>query len=117
MNSRDVSRAHLEAELERFFYKRVKLMGGYPVKNAPTEAGVPDRMVLFFGTVYLVELKQVGEDLSPIQRIWHSRAAERYGVRPVVLHGKAEVLDWIRDVVAAAGPKSRAPRTRVRAVG
>jgi hypothetical protein len=39
--------ANPEAVLEELFQKRVRLMGGWSVKLAPMEAGIPDRLVIF----------------------------------------------------------------------
>lgn len=97
--------APLESRLEMFFRHRVRLLGGYTVKLAPTEKGIPDRLVFFpGGRMYLVELKTAGGRVSPAQRTWHQKVRDRYGVKVHVLSGQQEIVDWVRDVVDSLGP-------------
>lgn len=85
-----------EAALERFFRQRVRVLGGYTFKLAPTEPGVPDRLVLLpGGRIYLVELKADRGTLRPAQVEWHKRAA-RLGTQVYTLYGRTGVLEWIR---------------------
>lgn len=106
-----------EANLEGFFRKRVRLVGGYTIKLAPTERGIPDRMVMFpGGRMFLVELKQPNEDPSPIQQVWHTRMRESYGIQVWVLRGEQDVIRWLRAVVSATDPQTNKhgrPRKRV----
>lgn len=89
----------LEAELEGKFRQQVKLHGGYTIKLAPTESGVPDRLVVFpGGRMYLVELKTEDGTVSPIQRHWHARLAAR-GAPVHVLFGLKQMNQWIGHVV------------------
>jgi len=100
------SNAGLESSLEEFFRARVRALGGDVVKMAPMQAGIMDRMVLFPNRrVYFVELKREGEDLSPIQRVYHDRMFTRFGIRIHVLHGRKEVLDWLRRTVVGASDR------------
>lgn len=101
-----------ERELETFFWKRVRLVGGRPFKLAPTTAGIPDRLVFFpQGKLYLVELKREGESPSPVQVVWHGRLREM-GHEVIVLRGRAEILDWLRQVVDSLGPQNKKPGRR-----
>ena len=87
-----------EAQLETIFRDRVRSLGGLAIKMAPTERGVPDRMaVMPGGRIYLVELKTETGVLSPIQRHWHDRLAER-DVGVVVLRGEGGVKEWVRHI-------------------
>jgi hypothetical protein len=105
-----VADSTLESGLEGFFRKRVRLVGGYTVKLAPTEAGIPDRLVILpGGRMRLVELKTESGALSPIQRVLHSRLAE-LGVEVVVLYGRNAVIRWLREEFLAADPQSKRPR-------
>lgn len=93
---------HRESELEAFFAKRVKLLGGAAIKLAPINPGVPDRLVLMPpGTLHLVELKTEVGLLSPIQRHWHDQAA-KIGIHVDTLHGKADIVNWLRERIDAA---------------
>lgn len=114
----ELERARLEANLEAFFRKRVRLVGGYTIKLAPTEAGVPDRLAIFpGGRMYLVELKRDDTDLSPIQRVWHERLRLGYGVKVYTLHGREGILAWLRQVVSATDVASKRGRPATKRVG
>jgi hypothetical protein len=113
-----VGKAHLEASLEAFFYRRVRLLGGHCIKLAPTERGVPDRLVLLpGGRKYLVELKREGGSLSAIQIAWHGRM-KSLGHEVVVLEGKEQIIQWLRrtteqwDIMQREQARAAARRTR-----
>lgn len=101
-----------EAKLEAFFRKRVQLLGGYTIKLAPTEAGVPDRLVLMpGGRMYLVELKTDTGPLRPIQQHWHNMLLERTGVKVWIVRGQEGVVHWLRRVTVES-TENRRPRAR-----
>jgi hypothetical protein len=105
----------LERYLEGFFRERVRLLGGHTIKLAPTEAGVPDRLVLFpGGRMYLVELKRDGGALRPIQELWHNRM-RRLGTNVHVLYGREGIVRWLAQVVESMGPQNGKPGRRPRA--
>jgi hypothetical protein len=105
--------APLESAEERFFFDRATMLGALVIKMAPMQAGVPDRLVIFPGQrVYFVELKRLGGTLSPIQQVYHDRMLRRYGIRIVVLHGREEIVEWLRRVVGASDPRAGRPRTK-----
>jgi hypothetical protein len=83
----------LENQLEDRFRRRIKAAGGQSVKIVSSVRGVPDRMVLHDGDVFLVELKTDTGKLSASQVVWHARAAD-VGVKVVVLRGKAQLDCW-----------------------
>lgn len=88
-----------ERVLEEYFRKRVRMLGGQTYKVAPTEAGMPDRLVLWpVGRVLLVELKKDDGKVSFIQRVWHEKAA-RAGVTVHVLYGRAGIDSWLRSLI------------------
>ena len=104
-----------ERNLEQLFYRSVRAAGGVVEKVAPTRAGMPDRIVLLpGGRVYLVELKRDRENPSPIQKIWHERAAA-LGTTVVVLRGAAEIMAWLEETCYNAS--DRELRRHRRAVG
>lgn len=93
-----------EAELEAWFRRRVRLLGGQTIKLAPTEAGVPDRLVIMpRGRLFLVELKTETGEVSKIQQHWH-REIMKLGVTVHVLYGIAGVTRWLREVVEGYAP-------------
>jgi len=105
-------RAHLESELEAFFVKRVRMLGGRAFKFVPLVAGVPDRIVFWpDGRTFLVELKQEGEKPEPIQEVWHSRFAAM-GHPVVVIDTRAGVLEWLRKVVDSSPLDSKSTLRR-----
>ena len=83
----------LESLAERLLHDRVMAAGGLCPKLAPTDAGIPDRLVIWEGRVYLVELKRPGGRVRPIQVAWHNRARQT-GVEVVLLSGTVEVAAW-----------------------
>jgi hypothetical protein len=93
---KDVVVPELESALEGFFQKRIRLVGGYSIKLAPTERGIPDRLAIMpVGRMFLVELKAEGGVLSPIQKAFHERMRET-GVNVVTLYGRGQIIDWLR---------------------
>lgn len=89
--------SHVEANLEQFFRRRVRLVGGRSSKIT-AEKGCPDRLVLMpGGRIYLVELKTERGRLEPAQVVWCQRAAA-LGTKVHVLYGKTGVLAWLRDI-------------------
>jgi len=76
-----------ESKLETSFAAAIREAGGKIYKIPATQtSGMPDRMVLFGGRVYLVELKAERGVVSPRQRIVHTEMADAgvvvYIVRP-----------------------------------
>jgi hypothetical protein len=87
-----------ESALEQMLFRQVRARGGIAVKLAPTQAGVPDRLILLpEGRHVLVELKADGGRVSPAQTLWHQRSAA-IGHPVIVLRGRAEVDAWLSDV-------------------
>lgn len=90
-----IDNVHLESNLEDFFRKAVRAAGGRATKITSMDKGLPDRLVMMpGGRMYLVELKAVGGSLSPIQVVWHERAAE-IGTIVATLTGREQVTAWI----------------------
>lgn len=84
-----------EAEIERYFVKRVKALGGYSYKfRSITLRGVSDRIAcLPNGETWFVELKKPGGRLSPLQEIFAEQMAtarQHYAV----LWSKEGVDSW-----------------------
>lgn len=102
------TRKELEASLEAHFNRSVRLIGGRAVKLAPTEKGVPDRLVLLpGGRVFLVELKTDIGRTSAAQDLWHERAAA-LGTVVQVLVGRYGIDLWLRQVnTHIDGPATR----------
>lgn len=76
------------------FAKRVRDLGGISYKFMPIVAGSPDRVCLLpGGVVKFVELKAVGGQLRPVQKLWHERAAA-LGVVVDVITGADAARAW-----------------------
>ena len=85
----------LEERVEGRLIKRVRQAGGMTIKNIPTVAGVPDRLVILPGNrIWFVELKSPTGSLRRAQEAWARKAAKR-GVHVVVLNSLEAVDDWI----------------------
>ena len=100
--------AHLESDLEKFLWTRVRRAGGVPLKMAPMHAGTPDRAVVLGGLVHLVELKADSGSLRPIQLAWHNALLCKTGVIVHVLRGRSDVTQWIRWVLETAAGETNA---------
>lgn len=108
--------AEIEAALEGYFRKQVRIAGGYTIKLAPTEAGTPDRLVVSpRGAMHLVELKTTTGVLRAIQVAFHDRMAS-LGVQVVVLYGKDDIDRWIRDSFWRQPAPTRRPQRSSSAV-
>lgn len=95
-NTRPAPTKHeLESWLEARLRRKVRLIGGRLYKLAPTEKGIPDRLVLLpGGRMYLVELKADWGELSPKQKLLHEQLAE-LGTEVIVLTGSSGVDRWV----------------------
>lgn len=89
----------LENELEKLFLRGVRKKGGEAFKfSSPGSNGVPDRVVLFEGQVFFVELKKPGQKLRPLQKAM-KRKFERLGFFVYVVdsaRGVDEFVDGLR---------------------
>lgn len=99
-----------ESTVERMLRTRIQSIGGFTIKLAPTERGVPDRLVIMpGGAMHLVELKTTAGRLSPIQSHWHGKVRD-IGVEVYTLYGPNEVAQWVRDRCDEGFTKSRRAR-------
>ena len=90
----------LEQRIENHLIKRVREAGGMTIKNIPTVAGVPDRLVILPGNrIRFVELKSPTGSTRRAQDAWARKAAKR-GVHVVVLNSLEAVDDWVAGEVA-----------------
>lgn len=108
----------LESSLEEYFRKIVRLkLGGKVIKLAPTERGIPDRLVILpAGRMRLVELKTVTGRLSPAQEHVIGQLAE-LGTPVDVLYGRDQIDQWVhrqfptqKEVDRWAKTQPKAPR-------
>jgi hypothetical protein len=88
----------LEKQIEAYFAKKVKDIGGQAYKfTSPAHRGVADRVVcLPDGSTWFVELKAPGGRLSELQKIFQSDMA-RLRQNYACLWSKEHVDGWIND--------------------
>jgi hypothetical protein len=86
-----------EKEIEAYFVKRVKALGGYSYKfRSVTQRGVADRIAcLPNGQTWFVELKKPGGRLSPLQEIFGEQMAAM-NQHYAVLWSKDEIDVWAK---------------------
>lgn len=90
----NVGCAMRETRVEQRFNKRVKELGGWPIKILPSISGLPDRMaILPGGIIRFVELKAPTGTVAPHQTVVHRRLAT-LGCPVVVLATLDEVDTW-----------------------
>lgn len=89
----------LEEKAERLLFDKIRNLGGISVKIHPLVKGNPDRLIIWH-SMYLVELKRPGEDISLAQRAWHVKA-RKAGADVYTVIGTEGVRSWVRALVAA----------------
>jgi hypothetical protein len=89
----------LEKQIEAYFVKRVKELGGIAYKfTSPAHRGVADRVAcLPNGSTWFVELKTEGGRMSPLQKVFQSDMA-RLKQNYVCLWSKEHVDEWLKSV-------------------
>lgn len=85
---------YLEKAVETYLCKEVKKRGGLAIKQS-TEAGLPDRLVLWRGGGAFVELKRPGGRVSAIQAEYHRRL-RAIGHEVAVLYDFGQVDEFIK---------------------
>lgn len=87
-----------ERDIERYFIKRIVEAGGLQRKfTSPGRKGVPDRLVVFRGDVYFVELKAPGKFLRDDQIREHEHL-RKAGAKTLVVDSLAAV-DYFVDYI------------------
>lgn len=82
----------LEAKIEQKLKKQIEMIGGKTFKFiSPGMVGIPDRIVLYQGTVVFVELKAPGKKLRAIQE-YRAKELRMLGFR-------VECIDTLEKVV------------------
>lgn len=67
-----------ESRIEEYFCSQVEKFGGLQYKFvSPQRRHVPDRIVLFCGKIFFVELKAPGKEPSPAQLREHKRLRDQ----------------------------------------
>lgn len=81
-----------EAELESYVVRETERMGGCAYKFvSPGNAGVPDRLIVFDGSVGFIELKAKGKGPRPIQQS-QIRRLQRMGQTVFVVDNREDAV-------------------------
>lgn len=86
-----------EKQIETYFTRLAKSLDIFTVKLAPTEKGLPDRLVLHAGTAYFIEFKAADGKVSRAQKNTHEKLT-RLGFSVFVCSSKQyarQLLFWI----------------------
>jgi len=88
----------LEKEIESYLNKRVKETGGLSYKWISSVTGVPDRLVIYKGRLWLVELKTATGLVSPRQQIVFSDLG-KHGFPVILVRSRSDVENLIEDML------------------
>lgn len=88
-----------ENKVEKYLNDKLTALGGVTRKwVSPGRDGVPDRICILNGTVWLVEVKTLGGELSKAQSREHARLSNA-GAKVFTVYGEAGVDDFIKENV------------------
>src|SRR5690625_2268508 len=94
----------LENTFESYLHQRVKAVGGTTRKYvSPGTVGVADRLVIYNGRIYMVEVKSPTGRLSVPQLREHERMA-RHGIHVHIVHNREEIDGFIENYVISKKP-------------
>ena len=87
-----------ENKVEKYLDEKVEEWGGVTRKwVSPGRDGVPDRVVIIEGRVWLVEVKTLGGKLSSAQIREHARLRDA-GAAVTTVYGEQGVDDFMRSI-------------------
>jgi hypothetical protein len=88
-----------ERDIEKYLVAQCKKRGIYCRKWVSVNSrGVPDRILLYEGNWYPVELKAPGKTLSKLQQVEHM-IIRRHGGRPFTIDSKEGVDELIARII------------------
>jgi len=100
----------LESAIETYLVKRIKCIGGLCYKFSSSVNGVPDRIVIYNGQTYFIELKRPGGKPRKDQLKVH-RDFKKQGVNVLVMDTKEQIDTFIRDTLKPPKKKEASSRT------
>lgn len=87
-----------EKYIEKYLINRIKELGGKAFKfSSPSNNGVPDRIVLYRGKCYFVELKRPNVKPRRLQKIVHEEF-QKLGFKVYVIDSVEKVGDFISEI-------------------
>lgn len=96
----------LEAKLEKRLVDKVTNLGGLAWKfTSQGTIGVPDRIILFCGKIFFVEMKAPNKDLRKLQQ-WRKRQIEKQGFTVLRIRTEMEVDDFIQKLAGKVGDQN-----------
>lgn len=91
----------MEKKIERHLVKEIEKLKGKAYKfTSPSNAGVPDRIILIKGKAYFVELKAPGKKLRPLQE-FQKQQFEKLGFKVYVIDSLEKVEEFINEIYTA----------------
>lgn len=94
----------MERDIEKYLNRKVKEIGGLSLKfTSPGQAGVPDRIVIHQGRIYMVELKTVQGRVSALQ-MSVIRKLKKHGIDVLIIRSKQEVDDFVSNLQTTSIP-------------
>ena len=87
-----------EKYIEKHLRNEVEKLGGKAFKfSSPGNNGVPDRIVLYQGRCFFVELKKPGEELRPLQKVM-VKLFKKLGFKVYVIDSIEKVRVFIDEI-------------------
>ena len=103
----------LEADLEKRLVSKVTNLGGLAWKfTSPGTVGVPDRIILFQGRIFFVEMKAPRCDLRDTQK-WRKLQIEREGFKVLRLRSEEEVDRFVETLMKEALQEKRSSEEHI----
>lgn len=107
-NKKKIQRETGKKGVESDFVKTVKKAGGKAYKfTSEMNRGVSDRIVVFPGQVWFVEIKREITNLSPLQKDFRDFIKNRMGLNHFVVYGKPGIKQFLEKI----NDKSRKVKT------
>lgn len=87
-----------EKYIERKLKKRIEDAGGLCIKlSSPVMRALPDRMILFYGKCFFVEVKSKGKKPTALQKIRHAELHEQ-GFKVFVIDSMEGVDNVLKEI-------------------
>jgi hypothetical protein len=91
-------RQKMEKQIENYLRLEIKKIGGLALKfTSPNFSGVPDRIILYKGKTFFVEVKDEGKKLRPRQE-FVKRQFEALGFQVLIIDSKEKIKKLINDL-------------------
>jgi hypothetical protein len=91
----------MEKQIENYLRIEIKKIGGLALKfTSPSFSGVPDRIILYKGKTFFVEVKAEGKKLRPRQE-FVKKQFEKLGFEVLIIDSKEKIKKLIHDLQTA----------------